>query len=126
MLQQNPKIIPHNILVFDWKALDCTLEALETLGKSYELRIAKRKEKIDSLSYAHAINAQRLSFTTHATDTYGFLSHLSCNVTIASKLGFEWITNTCEVEFEKVFDELDWIPSEHWSTHIALLEKKLR
>ncbi|NWG11500.1 GNAT family N-acetyltransferase [Candidatus Bathyarchaeota archaeon] len=126
MLQQNPKIIPHNILFFDWKAFDCTLEALETLGKTHEFYVATQKGKIDSLSYAYSGLAQRRPFTIYASDTRGFLLHLSHNIALASKHGLEWVAGTCDIDFEKVLNEVEWIPEEErWSTHMALLEKKL-
>jgi len=125
MLQQNPKIIPHNILVFDWKAFDCSLEALETLGKTHEFYVAMQKGKIGSLSYAYSGLAQRRPFTIDASDTRGFLSHLSYNTALTSKHGLEWVTGTCDIDFEKALNEVKWLPEERWNTHLVLLEKKL-
>lgn len=125
MLQENPKIIRHGILVFDWKAFDCSLEALETLGKTHEFYVTTQNEKIGSLSYVYSGPAKRRPFTIHASDQRGFLSHLSYNTALASKDDLEWVSGTCDVDFEEALNEVKWLPEEHWNTHLVLLEKRL-
>jgi len=125
LLQGNPHIIPHKVLIYDWKALDSTLEGLETLGKSHEFYIAS-KAKMDSLSYAYPKRVPERSlwvFTICATEPHGFLSHLSYNIAIALKKGFNAIMGTYEIDFEETLHNVNWGTDERWDTHVVLLEK---
>jgi len=126
LLQSNPHIMPHRVLFYDWKALDSTLEGLKTLGKSQKFYIALEGEKITSLSIAyirHGPEQSMWAFTIYATETSNFLSHLAHNIAKASKQGVSAVMGTYEIDFEKTLRAVGGILEEHWSTHMAFLEK---
>lgn len=127
LLLAHPQLIPQKILVYDWKALDCTLEGLETIGKSHEFYVSHEKEEVDSLSYGTLRRRGETLlwvFTIHATNTGGFLSHLYRNMAVASERGCNAIMGTCDLRFKEAFREVDW-GSEEWGTNLVLLERAL-
>jgi hypothetical protein len=129
LLKGSPHVIPHKILVYDWKVLDATLESLETLSKVHEFYIALKKVQIDSLSYGSSRSGPDGSmwiFTIFATDLQGFLSHLSHNIALASERGLAAIMGTYELDFEEALHDVDWISAERWGTHMVLLERIMR
>jgi GNAT superfamily N-acetyltransferase len=129
LLRNASGLITRDILIYDWKALDVTREALETIGRSHEFYVAAKEGKIDSLSLGHhrrnPAQAQ-WSFTTYALEPTGFLAHLSHNITVASKQGFPATTGTFEIHCEAILHEAEWVSEEYWATHMVLLEKNLK
>ena len=126
LLQANPYVVPQKVLVFDWKVLDCTLEGLETVGKSHEFYVSLEKDVMDSLSYGSLRRRGEVLlwvFTVHATDEEGFLAHLYHNVAAALGRRCNAVMCTYGVEFEKAFQGVDWGSEEHWGTRLVLLER---
>ena len=126
LLQDNPHLVPHRILFYDWKALDSTLKSLKMLGKSQEFYIALEEVKTTSLSIAYLRRGPEQStwaFTIYATETPSFLSHLAHNIAEASRQGVSAVMGTYGIDFEKTLRDVGGILEEHWSTHMALLEK---
>jgi len=128
MLQRKPDIIPNNVLIYDWKALDVTPEALEVIGESHEYYITMKKAEVDSLSYGYSGRRGGLSlwtFTIYATESDGFLLQLSHNVALALKQGYNAVMCTYQLGFERKLYEVDWISENRWGTHLVLLERTL-
>ncbi len=126
LLQDNLDVIPDRVLFYDWKALDCTLEALKTVGKSHEFFIGMEKKKMTSLSYAyvrHEPEQQLWIFTIYALEPKSFLAQLSYNITEASKKNINAIMGTCEPNFRNFVKNLNWSPHEHWTIDMVLFEK---
>lgn len=125
LVQANSHLIPSRILVFDWKALDCTLEGLEALGKSHEFYVSHQKGTVDSLSYGsirHRGEILLWVFTIHAINPRGFLSHLHRNIASASERRCNAVMGTYDVKFKTAFREVD-LGSEEWGTNLVLLER---
>jgi N-acetylglutamate synthase-like GNAT family acetyltransferase len=128
LLRTNPRIVPHGILFYDWKALDDTCQNLEEIGKTHGFYIALKRRRVDSLSLGRRgqePNEPFWSFTIYATDSFGFLSQLSHNVATALKSGLSSIACTFETRFEKTVDTLKLGSEEHEKTHLVLLEKQM-
>ncbi len=128
LLEANPTIIPCGVLIYDWKALDVSLQNLEEIGRTHEFSIALRRGKADSLSFGYPRPEPEQtwwSFTIYAVDLDGFLSQLSHNLATALERGFKSIVCTFETRFEKALKEVAWISEEHWRTRLVLLEKQV-
>jgi len=129
LLKKDPNMVPLGILVFDWKALDVTLQNLREIGKTHQFYVAKKKQKTDSLSFGCSRREAEQawwSFTIYAADPSGFLSQLSHNIAMASQRGFSSIGCTFETKFEQVLDKVPWGSEEHEGMHLILFEKQVR
>ena len=129
LLQTNPSIVPHEILVYDWKALDNTLQNLEEIGKTHKSYIATKKGKADSLSFGHPRREPGQAWwstTMYAADLEGLTSQLTHNQVVASKQGIKSIVCTFETKFEKALRvSVGWETGEHWGIRLVLLEKHM-
>jgi N-acetylglutamate synthase-like GNAT family acetyltransferase len=130
LLETNPDIVSHGILVYDWKALDGTLQNLEEIGKTSKFYAATKKGKVDSLSFGHPRREPDQAWwstTMYAADLEGLMSQLAHNQATASKQGIKSIVCTFETRFEKPLREaVDWETGEHWGIRLVLLEKRMR
>jgi len=128
LLKNSPSFIPYKALIYDWKALDVSLQNLEEIGKNHEFNVALRKRKLDSLSFGYPRpEPVRVwwGFTVYAADSDGFMSQLSRNATIASERGLSSVICIFETKFEKTLKKVDWGTKEQWRTHLVLLERQL-
>ncbi|UCG36783.1 MAG: GNAT family N-acetyltransferase [Candidatus Bathyarchaeota archaeon] len=128
LLQANPRLIPHKVLVYDWKALDATRRSLDTIAESHDFYIALKRMKIDSLSFGYSRGKQEPSvwaFTIYATEPNGFLAHLFHNVGVALEKDLKALMGTHDTIFESTLRRLKWVPDDYWSTRMFLLEKVL-
>ena len=127
-LQENPKIIPHNILIYDWKAVDCTLANLKMLEKSHELYVIVKNTKMHSFSCGTSRRRGEQTlwvFTIYARDPESFLTHLSHNISLAYKRNYIAIMGTYPTRLERTLQSIDWLPKDRWGTRLTLLEKPL-
>ena len=128
LLQADPPLVSQNVLIFDWKALDCTLENLETMGKSHEFYVSVEEGEARSLSYGSLRRRGEILlwvFTIYATEARGFLSHLHHNLTEALKRGCSAIMGTHELKHAQAFQRVDWGSEEHWGSNLVLLERAI-
>jgi GNAT superfamily N-acetyltransferase len=129
LLQTNPHVVSQKVLIFDWKALDCTLDNLETIGKSHEFYVSAGEGEVNSLSYGTSRHRGEILlwvFTIYAAETRGFLSHLYHNVAVALKRGAGAIMGNYEPKYAEDFQNVDWGSEEDWGTNLVLLERKIR
>lgn len=128
LLQTNPSIVPHGILIYDWKAVDSELQNLEEIGKTHEFYVALKNGKIDSFSFGHLRQEfnKTWSFTTYARDSAGVLAQLSYSLTNAMKLGCNRIMFTFEKRFEEAAKQVDLQSEEQDLGHLVLLEKQIQ
>jgi N-acetylglutamate synthase-like GNAT family acetyltransferase len=127
LVRDNSEINPE-VLVYDWKALDSTLEGFKTVGESNGFHVAFRKDKFDSFSFGHFRHqpaGSARSFTIYGTTTDSFLSHLSHHVSMALETDNPAIVCTYETKFEKTLYSVEWVSKEDWGTHLILLEKSV-
>lgn len=128
LVQRNPQIIPLGVLVYNWKARDYTLEGFRTIGETNEFHVALRKNRIDSLSIGgprYEPEDSPWSFTIYATDSHGFQSQLSHQISLAHAYRHTAIMCTYETKFEKILHVMDWLSEEHWGMRMVLLEKSM-
>ena len=128
MLQRKPDIIPNNILIYDWKALDATSENLATLGEAHSFYITGKEMELSSLSYGCPLRHGQLPmwiFTVYSTATEDFYSQLANHVSCACLCQNKAVMGTYQIKFERALHQIDWIPKNHWGTHLVLLEKIL-
>jgi RimJ/RimL family protein N-acetyltransferase len=126
LLQTSPHLVSQKILIFDWKALDYTLDSLETIGRSHEFFVSVEEGEVNSLSYGtlrHRGETLLWVFTIYAAETRGFLSHLYHNVAMALKEGADAIMGTYELKHAETFQNVDWGSEEDWGTNLVLLER---
>lgn len=128
LLQANSSIVPHGIIIYDWKAVDSELQNLEEIGKTHEFYVALKNGKIDSFSFGHLRQEfnKTWSFTTYARDSVGFLAQLSYSLTKALKLGCNWIMFTFEKRFEEAAKQVNLQSVEQDVGHLVLLEKQVQ
>lgn len=126
--RSNPSLIPCNVLVYDWKALDSTLQGFKEIGKTYSFYALEKKGKPESLSFGY-IRPEHdngsWSFTLYASDTESFLSQFFNHVTIASNKGLASIVCTIKPEFEKALQNSEWALKPAYKLHVILLEKTM-
>lgn len=127
LVRDSPEINP-KVLVYDWKALDSTLEGFKTVGESNRFHVAFRRDKFDSFSFGHIRHQPAgsvRSFTIYGATANGFLSHLSHHVSMALETDNPAIVCTYETKFEKTLYSVDCVSKEDWGTHLILLEKSV-
>jgi len=128
LLQASPTLVSPKILIFDWKALNCTLESLETLGKTHEFYASLEEGRVGSLSFGSSRPRGEIllwAFTIYATEPRGFLSHLYHNVALALERGCSAIMGTYELRYAEAFQNVDWGSEEDWGTNLVLLERRI-
>jgi N-acetylglutamate synthase-like GNAT family acetyltransferase len=129
LLKRNPRILPHGMLIYEWKALDNTYANIVVIGRTHGFYVALKSGKLDSLSISSSereLDEEYWGFTAYAVDSTGFLAQFSYNAAIASKHGLSSIACTFETKFEKVLDGLGVKSEDHHRTHLILLEKQMR
>jgi hypothetical protein len=128
LLHNTSGIVTRDILIYDWKALDVTRGALETIGRSHDFYVAAKKGKINSLSFGHHRRSPaqaQWSFTTYAPESTGFLAHLSHNMGVATIQGLPAIAGTFDIRFEAMLHQANWGSEEYWATRMVLLERNM-
>jgi N-acetylglutamate synthase-like GNAT family acetyltransferase len=122
-------IVPLGIFIYDWKALDFTLQNLKEIGKTHKFYVADKKRKADSLSIGCVRREGKhvwSSFTIYAADSSGFLSQLSHDIAVASEHGPSPIACTFETKFDRVLDRVNLGSHEQDRMHLILFEKQIR
>ncbi|HVP16727.1 MAG TPA: GNAT family N-acetyltransferase [candidate division Zixibacteria bacterium] len=129
LLEANPRILPHGILVYEWKALDNTCPNVKEIGKTHTFYAALRRRKLNSLSISSSgqePDEPYWGFTVCAVDSSGFLAQFSYNVATALKHDIDSIACTFETRFEKALDGVGLKSEEDHKTHLVLFEKRMR
>jgi hypothetical protein len=130
LLRNNLDIVPGGVLVYDWKALEFSLESLEEIGKDHRFYVGLENGKVDSLSFCHLRPDRKdqpwWSFTVYAHDSEGFLAQVSQSVRIALEGGLNSAMVTLEKRFEEFVSELEFEADEQDVSHLVMLEKKIK
>jgi GNAT superfamily N-acetyltransferase len=127
LLKTNTFLLPHNILVFDWKAIDATLQGFKEVGKDHTFNVTKSRGKLTGFSLGYKRSDTEngsWSFTTYATDQDVFTAHFDSQIRQAIKLGITAATCTCPTQFEDMLKE--YVPKFRWKLQLILLEKKMK
>jgi len=128
LLRTNPNLIPHGVLIYDWKALDSTPASFKEIGQTHKFYVALRQGKLDSLSFGHSRQdtEKGWGFTIYASDSAGFLAQISLNMTRALELGSNWVMGTYGREFEGTLQQVDFGCEEKDIGHMVLFEKQIK
>ena len=129
LLVTNPHILPHGMLIYEWKVLDNTCSNVKEIGKNHTFYTALKGRELDSLSISSSEqepNDSYWGFTAYAVDLSGFLAQFSHNVAMALKHRISSIACTFETKFEKALDAVGLKSEEDHKTHLILLEKRIR
>ena len=127
-MQETYELNPHGVLIYDWKALDSTLEGFTQIGRSHEFYKSLRKGKLDSFSFGRLRSESKegmWGFTIYANQIDGFLSHLSHQITLGARNLQKGIMCIHETKIEKTLHDVEWQSKEHWNMRLVLVEKTM-
>ncbi|MFX1368877.1 MAG: GNAT family N-acetyltransferase [Promethearchaeota archaeon] len=123
----NAELIPYNVIIYDWKALDVTRDGLERVGKNARFWIQTMEDEIVSLSLGLTREDQsgsHWSCTIYAKDDSTFLDQLAHQVKMTFHTGCKSIFVTYQTDFIETLYSLDWVrPVEDEEMVLTLLEK---
>lgn len=111
-LLKQSRIVPGNIIVYDWKAVDASLQGLTRLACISELWVQVEEAAITSLSLGFSHDTRHgleWSFTIYACDTGGFLDHLSHHIGLARAATCDGLFLTFPPQFLETLRSLDWM-----------------
>lgn len=124
----NQNLIPHNIIVYDWKAVNATLQNLRQVGKDRSFWISKRKGRLTGLSYGHKraeSEGDSWTFTVYASDEDSFQTHFCYQIKTAKCFRLSLAICTSLTQFENTLKENEKLPRFGWKLQLILLEKQI-
>jgi ribosomal protein S18 acetylase RimI-like enzyme len=120
-------LLPHDVVIYDWKALDASREGLEKIGAlaRFWTQTIGRDIVSFSLGFAREDQAEpQWCFTIYAMDDTSFLDQLSYHLRMASDTGCKTLFMTYQTSFTEAFYSLDWVrPIEDEEMALTLLER---
>ena len=127
LLKTNPGLVPHGVLIFDWEAVDSTLENFREIGQTHGFFVALKKERLDSMSFGRSRKdlEKTWSFTVYANDPLGFRAHLSFNMERALEIQAYTVMSTYEKLYEGTLSQVRFGCEGHDAGHLVLLERVL-
>jgi len=122
-------LLPHNVVVYDWKALDISRETLEKISALTRFWVQSIDGLIESFSLGFVSEdptGPQWSFTIYAKDESTFLDQLAHHVKMASDTECKTIFMTYQMGFVETLHSLDWVrPYEGEEIALTLLERVL-
>jgi RimJ/RimL family protein N-acetyltransferase len=127
LLQTNPSLVPHGVLIFDWRAVDSTLENFREIGQTHGFFVGLKKGRLDSISFGHLREdlEKTWGFTVYASDPLGFRAHLSFNMRRALEVQADTVMCTFEKFFESTLSQVRFGCEEQDAGHLVLLERSV-
>jgi hypothetical protein len=129
LLKTNHSLVPQNILIYDWKAINGTRQGFREIGKDHAFYITKKRDRLEALSLGHArpdSDYSRWSFTIYALKERELTAHFRYHLNTALSKGINATVCTCPTQFESIFKEHLEIPKFAWKMQLILLERHLR
>jgi len=126
LMKATPTLIPHNILVYDWKAVNATRLGYKEIAKDHIFYITKTKGKLTSFSLGHErrdSESATWAFTTYASDEQVFSEQFRYQINIAQKHGPNAVC-ACQTVFEDIVKEQS--PKYTWKLQLIVLEKHMK
>lgn len=121
------ELLPHNVIIYDWKALDVSHHALEKISSLSKFWVQSVAGKIESFSLGFVSEdptGPQWSFTIYAKDESTFLDQLSHHIQKAAESGCKSIFMTYQMDYVETFYSLDWVrPIEDELMALTLLEQ---
>lgn len=125
----NTGLIPCNIIIYDWKALDATLENFEKIIGFSDFWIQRRDGEISSFSLGYAkehLGGHQWCFTIYTKIDSQFLDHLSHHIQKASENRCASMFAAFPTEFFCIFQSLEWNKQDETNDfRMAFLEREL-
>jgi RimJ/RimL family protein N-acetyltransferase len=129
LLRTNKPLVPYNILIYDWKAINGTLQAFKEIGKDHIFYSTMKRDKLEALSFGHErpdSDRHRWSFTVYAPSEKELITHFRTHVNNARvNKDITATVCTCPTQFETVFKEHEQVPKPNWKMQLILLEKQM-
>lgn len=128
-LKTNEYLIPCNILMYDWKAVEANSAGFKVVGKDHGFYITKKGTKLQALSFGHTRPGSERgswSFTVYASDEDSFLSHFCHHMNTALGKDLSSMACTCQTRFAAVLKERKDLPKSRYNIQLVLLEKQVR
>ncbi|MFX1484153.1 MAG: GNAT family N-acetyltransferase [Promethearchaeota archaeon] len=123
------ELLPHNVIIYDWKALDISLEALEKVAGLARFWTQSKDGMIQSVSLGFIREdsaGPQWSFTIYARDDQTFLEQLSHHMKMVSENECKTIFMTYQMDFVDTLHTVDWVrPIEDEEMALTLLERVL-
>jgi ribosomal protein S18 acetylase RimI-like enzyme len=123
------KLLPHNVIVYDWKALDVSYGSLEKIASFSKLWVQIIDGRMESFSLGFIredLNGPEWSFTIYARDASTFLAQLAHHMKMTSDAECKTISMTYQMGFVETLYSLDWVrPIEDEAMALTLLERVL-
>lgn len=122
-------LLPFDVLIYDWKALDVSRKSLEKIGilARFWAQIVDDQLASFSLGFVREDpSGPQWSYTIYARDGTSFLDQLSHHLMMASDTECNSLFMTYQPEFVETFHSLEWArPIEDEEMSLTLLEKIL-
>lgn len=122
-------LLPYNVVIYDWKALDATPEGLDKIGAIARFWVETEDTGIKSFSLGFSRDdksGQMWCFTIYAPDESSFRTHLSHHLSMASESKCDLIFGAFQMEYFDSLHELDWVKRhEDGDITLTLLERIL-
>ena len=126
-------LLPFNILIYDWKAVDVTQGGLDIANSVARFWIQRDTDKVHSFSLGFSGHErsvdnsnQEWKFTIYASDSSGFLDQLSHQIHLAAESGCTEFFGTFDTRFIETFNHLEWVTKEEYEDEewaLVLLER---
>lgn len=104
-------LLPHNVVIFDWKALDATLEGLGTIEQVSDFWIQMQNDVIKAFSLGFARDSKdgnTWCCTIYTKEESCFLDNLSHHANIASERKCNVFFVTFQTNFVETLKGVDW------------------
>lgn len=128
-LLADSELLPHNVVIYDWKALEATQEGLDKIGSIAKFWIRLENNQLNSLSLGFARDEKSglmWCFTIYSSDESDFLVHLSHHLTKATESKCDLIFGIFQTDFVESLHSLDWVKLyDDDSMTLTLLERTL-
>jgi GNAT superfamily N-acetyltransferase len=126
--ESNPDLVPHNVLIYDWKAVEGTITGLKQIGKDHKFYVRKNTEDPKSFSFGCAredSESKRWSFTIYGSNAREFTAHFKNHLKIALETDMDATVCTTLTRFEKVF-KTHHMPRPRWKMQLITFEKQMK
>jgi RimJ/RimL family protein N-acetyltransferase len=120
-------LLPCDILVYDWKAVDGTLRGFKEVAKDHIFYVSKKRGELTAFSFGHSrpeSDQGRWSFTVYASDLDSFLKHFHHHINTALDTGLIATVCTCPARFENTLKEHEELQKYRWKIQLILFEKQ--
>jgi GNAT superfamily N-acetyltransferase len=121
-------LAPHNILVYDWKAVDGTLRGFVEVAKDHSFYVSKSRGKLTAFSFGHSrrdSDHEQWSFTVYASDQDSFFRHFHFHINKALDAGLTGAVCMCQTQFESTLKERETLPKYRWKMRLILFERQM-